>query len=160
MGSHIVDLLKPQPPRSMDQSLCRAAHLDVPASNCAQYGMTHGRRILSLFRGALPDCITSRAADDKTRIAIVIPWFQPRSDVGQTALRADGQARDPHIAPTVALWLKSAAANADIADFFVIYDPEGRPIMDKLLPLELPHNIRRIEVESIARMYEAGLNLR
>ena len=128
---------------------------EFPNSRCEQ-AQTNGRAIWSLYRGEMPECRalqTPKTSDSQTRLAVVLPWVQ--------ANRSTQVGHDPGAPPTAGLWIESAAANADLADFFIIFDEAGRATIDALLsshPL-LPHNVRRIEVASVAHLYETRLNL-
>lgn len=124
---------------------------EIPLERCQQFRI-NGRVLFPLFSGQLPACEASGTHLSGNRIAIVFPWVQARTN---------NDARHK-VALNAGLWLQSAAANADIADFLIIHDFEGRATIDTVLSASqtrLPSNIRRMEVASVPQLYQERANL-
>ena len=125
---------------------------EIPLERCQQFRI-NGRVLFPLFSGQLPACEASGTQVSGNRIAIVFPWVQAgahNSDVSH------------EVALNAGLWLQSAAANADVADFLIIHDFAGRATIDTVLsPVQgrLPGNIRRMEVASVPQLYQERANL-
>ena len=103
--------------------------------------------------GGVEPCEASGTQVSGNRIAIVFPWVQAGAHNSEVS---------HEVALNAGLWLQSAAANADVADFLIIHDFAGRATIDTVLsPVKgrLPGNIRRMEVASVPQLYQERANL-